>query len=158
MDRMLESSSSSSSRLLGPESLIVSSVYGSTSVRVHMWHNIFGKSKVHFRFLCFAYFLASFCCCCCYFLVKNVSLSPRAFLPESPTDDNSSAYLLCVQCKDSFQNAWDLMVHAQAAHMLNIYELGVPRLNNCSSPSSSPRDTPDKVRRVGRGNLRKSWP
>ncbi|GLV42570.1 uncharacterized protein CBL_03309 [Carabus blaptoides fortunei] len=34
--------------------------------------------------------------------------------------------LLCVQCKDSFHNAWDLMVHAQAAHMLNVYELGVP--------------------------------
>lgn len=64
---------------------------------------------------------------------------------ESPIDDNSSASLLCVQCKDAFQNAWDLMVHAQAAHTLNIYELGVPRLANCTSPSLSPRDTPDKV-------------
>lgn len=36
------------------------------------------------------------------------------------------AALLCVQCKDSFSSAWDLMVHVQAAHMLNIYELGVP--------------------------------
>lgn len=67
------------------------------------------------------------------------------FVSESPVDDNSSAALLCVQCKDAFQNAWDLMVHAQAAHMLNIYELGVPRLANCTSPSLSPRDTPDKV-------------
>ncbi|XP_075229071.1 RNA-binding protein Raly isoform X2 [Lycorma delicatula] len=33
--------------------------------------------------------------------------------------------LMCVQCKDSFPSAWDLMVHVQAAHMLNIYELGV---------------------------------
>ncbi|KAL9699916.1 hypothetical protein quinque_003357 [Culex quinquefasciatus] len=35
-----------------------------------------------------------------------------------------SAKLLCVACKDSFSNPWDLMVHAQAAHMVNIYELG----------------------------------
>ncbi|CAH1371973.1 heterogeneous nuclear ribonucleoprotein C isoform X1 [Tenebrio molitor] len=65
---------------------------------------------------------------------------------KSPADDHSSASLLCVQCKDAFQNAWDLMVHAQAAHMLNIYELGVPALANCSSPPLSPRDnsTPDK--------------
>ena len=32
--------------------------------------------------------------------------------------------LLCVVCKDSFSNPWDLMVHAQAAHMVNIYEIG----------------------------------
>ncbi|RZC39858.1 hypothetical protein BDFB_012923, partial [Asbolus verrucosus] len=65
---------------------------------------------------------------------------------KSPADDHSSASLLCVQCKDAFQNAWDLMVHAQAAHMLNIYELGVPALANCASPPLSPRDnsTPDK--------------
>ena len=36
---------------------------------------------------------------------------------------------MCVACKDSFSNPWDLMVHAQAAHMVNIYELG-------ESPSS----------------------
>ncbi|KRT84269.1 hypothetical protein AMK59_1140, partial [Oryctes borbonicus] len=66
---------------------------------------------------------------------------------KSAADENSSASLLCVQCKDAFQNAWDLMVHAQAAHMLNIYELGVPSIGNCSSPPMSPRDnnTPDKV-------------
>lgn len=65
---------------------------------------------------------------------------------KSTADENSSASLLCVQCKDAFQNAWDLMVHAQAAHMLNIYELGVPSIGNCSSPPMSPRDnnTPDK--------------
>lgn len=63
-------------------------------------------------------------------------------------DDQSSASLLCVQCKDAFQNAWDLMVHAQAAHMLNIYELGVPNgIGSCSSRPQSPRDntSPDKV-------------
>ncbi|BFF97759.1 probable nuclear hormone receptor HR38 [Drosophila madeirensis] len=36
----------------------------------------------------------------------------------------SSAKLLCAVCKDAFANPWDLMVHAQAAHMVNIYELG----------------------------------
>ena len=35
-----------------------------------------------------------------------------------------SSKLLCVVCKDSFMNPWDLMVHAQAAHMVNIYEIG----------------------------------
>ncbi|XP_025836163.1 heterogeneous nuclear ribonucleoprotein C isoform X2 [Agrilus planipennis] len=59
-------------------------------------------------------------------------------------DDQSSASLLCVQCKDSFQNSWDLMVHAQAAHMLNIYELGVPNMNNCNSPPPSPDTGNDK--------------
>lgn len=72
------------------------------------------------------------------------------FFTESHLDEQSSASLLCVQCKDAFQNAWDLMVHAQAAHMLNIYELGVPNgLGNCSSRPQTPRDntTPDKVRK-----------
>lgn len=35
-----------------------------------------------------------------------------------------SAKLICVVCKDSFTSPWDLMVHAQAAHMINIYEIG----------------------------------
>lgn len=35
-----------------------------------------------------------------------------------------SSKLLCVVCKDSFMSPWDLMVHAQAAHMVNIYEIG----------------------------------
>ncbi|CAH1129369.1 unnamed protein product [Ceutorhynchus assimilis] len=59
---------------------------------------------------------------------------------RSSLDEQTTTSLLCVQCKDAFQNAWDLMVHAQAAHMVNIYELGVP-----ASPPISPRDdTPDK--------------
>ncbi|KAL4147848.1 hypothetical protein QTP88_002186 [Uroleucon formosanum] len=31
--------------------------------------------------------------------------------------------LVCVQCKESFDSAWDLMVHAQSAHLLNVYQL-----------------------------------
>ncbi|XP_076263430.1 heterogeneous nuclear ribonucleoprotein C-like 3 isoform X2 [Rhynchophorus ferrugineus] len=65
---------------------------------------------------------------------------------KSSLDEPTTASLLCVQCKDAFQNAWDLMVHAQAAHMVNIYELGIPSMGNCSSPVMSPRDnnTPEK--------------
>ena len=32
-------------------------------------------------------------------------------------------YLHCVSCNSPFSNAWDLMVHVQAAHMMNIYQL-----------------------------------
>ncbi|KAE8739220.1 hypothetical protein FOCC_FOCC015293 [Frankliniella occidentalis] len=39
-------------------------------------------------------------------------------------EGGSAVSLLCVSCKASFTSAWDLMVHVQAAHMLNIYELG----------------------------------
>ncbi|KAG5677257.1 hypothetical protein PVAND_007029 [Polypedilum vanderplanki] len=47
---------------------------------------------------------------------------------QLPTIINKNLYpsskLLCVVCKDSFIHPWDLMVHAQAAHMVNIYEIG----------------------------------
>jgi hypothetical protein len=48
------------------------------------------------------------------------------FSTSIPTTENllPSSKLLCVVCKDSFGNPWDLMVHAQAAHMVNIYEIG----------------------------------
>ncbi|XP_052845501.1 probable basic-leucine zipper transcription factor Q isoform X1 [Drosophila gunungcola] len=42
----------------------------------------------------------------------------------------TSAKLLCAVCKDAFANPWDLMVHAQAAHMVNIYELGDDEANS----------------------------
>ncbi|XP_018012656.1 uncharacterized protein LOC108669763 [Hyalella azteca] len=35
-----------------------------------------------------------------------------------------SAALMCALCKENFSSPWDLMVHAQAAHMVNIYQLG----------------------------------
>lgn len=41
--------------------------------------------------------------------------------------------LLCAVCKDAFTNPWDLMVHAQAAHMVNIYELGNEASVNASA-------------------------
>lgn len=45
-----------------------------------------------------------------------------------------SAKLVCVVCKDGFTSCWDLMVHAQAAHMINIYEIGD---KNSESPKST---------------------
>ncbi|KAJ4438874.1 hypothetical protein ANN_14827 [Periplaneta americana] len=73
---------------------------------------------------------------------------------ESPGEDlSSSAMLLCVLCKDSFQSAWDLMVHVQAAHMMNIYELGIPKSETThkseqtsqqTSPANSPCPIHDK--------------
>ena len=61
---------------------------------------------------------------------------------ESPGEGfSSSVMLLCVLCKDSFQSAWDLMVHVQAAHMMNIYELGLPKSetsNKCEQTSHQP--------------------
>jgi hypothetical protein len=47
-----------------------------------------------------------------------------------------SSKLLCVVCKDSFSNPWDLMVHAQAAHMVNIYEIGESDEEDDSNTSS----------------------
>ncbi|XP_073974687.1 uncharacterized protein isoform X1 [Rhodnius prolixus] len=38
-------------------------------------------------------------------------------------DIEEGVTLMCVQCKERFTTAWDLMVHVQAAHMLNVYEL-----------------------------------
>lgn len=61
---------------------------------------------------------------------------------ESPGEDlSSSAMLLCVLCKDSFQSAWDLMVHVQAAHMMNIYELGVPKSETTNKGEQSSQQT-----------------
>jgi hypothetical protein len=53
-----------------------------------------------------------------------------------------AACLLCVQCKDAFHSPWDLMVHVQAAHMLNIYELGVPSRKESSTSPPPLQDTP----------------
>lgn len=63
----------------------------------------------------------------------------HTFNGATPKGD-STASLLCVLCKDAFPSAWELMVHAQAAHMINIYELGTrpqsPRSGQSPSPHS----------------------
>ncbi|XP_048510805.1 uncharacterized protein LOC105688785 isoform X1 [Athalia rosae] len=63
----------------------------------------------------------------------------HTFNGATPKGDSTAA-LLCVLCKDAFPSAWELMVHAQAAHMINIYELGTrpqsPRSGQSPSPHS----------------------
>uniref|UniRef100_A0A8D8PZG8 Heterogeneous nuclear ribonucleoprotein C n=1 Tax=Cacopsylla melanoneura TaxID=428564 RepID=A0A8D8PZG8_9HEMI len=46
------------------------------------------------------------------------------------TGDDRGNLLLCVQCKDTFDTAWDLMQHAQSAHMIHIYEMSAHNNNN----------------------------
>ncbi|KAI4477748.1 hypothetical protein M0804_012576 [Polistes exclamans] len=68
----------------------------------------------------------------------------HTFNGAAPRD--STTALLCVLCKVSFPTAWELMVHAQAAHMINIYELGTraqsPR--STQSPPHSPPHSPSQ--------------
>lgn len=61
------------------------------------------------------------------------------FVIENPFP--SSTKLLCAVCKDDFTNPWDLMVHSQAAHMINIYELGNENTNNNIISKNGNRDT-----------------
>lgn len=58
---------------------------------------------------------------------------------------DSTTALLCVLCKVSFPSAWELMVHAQAAHMINIYELGTRPQSPRSAPS--PPQSPSQHRK-----------
>lgn len=59
-----------------------------------------------------------------------------------------SSKLLCVACKASFASPWDLMVHAQTAHQINIYELGAAEQNgkdltDTDSSSVGPSESAD---------------
>lgn len=54
--------------------------------------------------------------------------------------------LLCHECKNSFENAWDLIVHVQAAHMINVYELGSPK-NDVKSDRRSSSPSPRRIER-----------
>ena len=97
------------------------------TVRLLRW-NLAKDTAWHLNILCWCSTPLSKCECSC--------------VTESPGEDfSSSVMLLCVLCKDSFQSAWDLMVHVQAAHMMNIYELGLPKSetsNKCEQTSHQP--------------------
>ena len=62
---------------------------------------------------------------------SNMRNSVTNVVKSTNTDSVSSSkppkpkqkYLHCVSCNSPFSNAWDLMVHVQAAHMMNIYQL-----------------------------------
>lgn len=51
-------------------------------------------------------------------------------------------WLHCVACKSPFGNAWDLMVHVQTAHMMNIYQLAdTTKLQNQQQQQQQQRQT-----------------
>lgn len=60
---------------------------------------------------------------------------PRAGWPGNLNEGCVS--LVCVQCKESFDSAWDLMVHAQTAHMMNVYQLATTRDRATASPAGT---------------------
>ena len=71
---------------------------------------------------------------CIIFLVtgSSISTSASAVTAASTTSTTSTSsgnkpprpkWLHCNNCKSPFANAWDLMVHVQTAHMMNIYQL-----------------------------------
>ena len=80
---------------------------------------------------------------CIIFLVigSSISTSASAVTAASTTSTSTSAgnkpprpkWLHCINCKSPFANAWDLMVHVQTAHMMNIYQLAdTTKLQNVS--------------------------
>ena len=76
------------------------------------------------------------------FFAGSTSGSVASAASTTMTSSSSSAtaakparpkWLHCVNCKSPFGNAWDLMVHVQTAHMLNIYQLAdTTKLQNVS--------------------------
>ncbi|XP_059477455.1 uncharacterized protein LOC132197883 [Neocloeon triangulifer] len=75
-------------------------------------------------------------------LINGLKPAGELFNGASETEGSGVACLLCVQCKDAFHSPWDLMVHVQAAHMLNIYELGVPNRKESSTSPPPLQETP----------------
>ncbi|KAL2743857.1 hypothetical protein V1477_007733 [Vespula maculifrons] len=96
--------------------------------------------KLRFTCKCHTFNGAAPTCICRKLVVgKSDEIADQDCLLRLRTGDSTTA-LLCVLCKVSFPTAWELMVHAQAAHMINIYELGTrpqsPR--STQSPPQSP--------------------
>ncbi|KAK7574227.1 hypothetical protein V9T40_011418 [Parthenolecanium corni] len=73
------------------------------------------------------------------FTCKCNSISSTNTNDKNNHEDKIS--LLCHECKDSFESAWDLIVHVQAAHMLNVYELGTPKSKVDQQHSPSMNDS-----------------
>lgn len=57
------------------------------------------------------------------------------FIYKTESPDTVATNLLCAICKQHFPNAWDLMVHVQESHMINIYTLGTDIENNNNDDS-----------------------
>lgn len=59
--------------------------------------------------------------------------------PPEAKEVPSRRFLHCVTCKTAFDSAWDLMVHVQTAHMINIYLLAdSSKLNSVSESNCKP--------------------
>ena len=43
---------------------------------------------------------------------------------HQPTSPGKRVFLRCSQCKENFKGAWDLILHVQNVHRINIYTLG----------------------------------
>ena len=82
-------------------------------------------------------FLALLVNCLLLFIVLPFDCSSSLSSNSASTNSNKPPkpkWLHCVNCKSPFGNAWDLMVHVQTAHMLNIYQLAdTTKLQNVST-------------------------
>ena len=71
-------------------------------------------------------------------MASSTTTTTSSSLSSNSASTNSNKppkpkWLHCVNCKSPFGNAWDLMVHVQTAHMLNIYQLAdTTKLQNVS--------------------------
>ncbi|KAF0299077.1 RNA-binding protein Raly [Amphibalanus amphitrite] len=64
---------------------------------------------------------------------------------SAKSSSRTSSSLVCALCKESFSSAWDLMVHFQTAHTVNIYRLGSPPKDASGRlirPLNPPPDSP----------------
>lgn len=64
---------------------------------------------------------------------SNISTTLRGmfmFIHEITLAESTPMRLLCAVCKECFYSPWDLMVHVQAVHMVNIYSLGADETND----------------------------
>jgi len=64
--------------------------------------------------------------------------SPSSTIAGPRPSKEETAGLMCALCKENFSSSWDLMVHAQAAHMVNIYQLAT---NDSSQTDRSTKQT-----------------
>ncbi|XP_037084808.1 uncharacterized protein LOC119105449 [Pollicipes pollicipes] len=70
------------------------------------------------------------CCCKLRFACKCGEHT------STNSSSRTSTSLLCALCKEGFSSAWDLMVHFQTAHTVNIYRLGSPPKDADSRPET----------------------
>lgn len=77
--------------------------------------------------------------------IEHQSTSTNKGFQEETVSHGKKVHLKCSQCKEVFSQAWDLMLHVQNAHGVNIYKLSEKNsatpggaINGSSSSSASP--------------------